>query len=199
MARFWPALALSLACVLTGAPVAAQETPDRPLRSPVLTLNFDLLISASQVGRRMAGDLEAERVLIDAENNRIAAELEAEEIALTQRRDIMSAADFRAAARVFDERVQQIRSERRALELTLVQRRDSLRQTFDAAALPILSEIMREAGAVALLDGRTLVLAVDQIDVTRLAIARMDAAYPDGQLPDPEQDAEEAADPIPQE
>lgn len=192
MARSRPWLAAVLACALAAGAVSAQDQPEPPVRGPVLTLNFDLLISGSQVGRRMAGDLEAERIEIEVENKRIAGALEAEEIALTQKRDTMSAADFRAAARLFDEKVQEIRAARGALELELVQRRDSLRQTFDAAALPILSEIMREAGAGVILDARSVILSVDQIDVTRFAIARLDAAYPDGRLPLPEGGAESA-------
>lgn len=193
MGRARRSLSLAFALAVAMLPVSAQEMPERPVRSPVLTLNYDLFISASQVGRRMSGDLEAERIILEAENKRIAAELEAEEIVLTRQRETMPAADFRAAARRFDEKVQQIRTARRGLDQELAQRRDTLRQAFDAVALPVLSEIMREAGAGVIVDGRSVVLSVDQIDITRLAIARLDIVYPDGRIDTDAKDT--AADP----
>ena len=190
------ALAVVAAAGLAAAPATAQEQPDRPPRSPVLTLNYDVLIAASSLGQRLSGDLEAERIVIDADNRRIAEELEAEEVALTEQRDGMTPEAFRAAARAFDEKVQNIRAERRALELELAQRRDTLRQEFDRLALPVLSDIMREAGAGVLMDARSVVLSVEQIDVTRLAIARIDAAYPGGLVPDTDEPAEAPAAPV---
>lgn len=178
-AGLWPvrglALALSVALALATGEARAQASADAPLRSPILTINLDQLIAGSELGRRMGAELEAERIMLEAENTRLAEELEAEEIALTNRRDTMPAEEFRAAARAFDEKVQRIRAERRALDLELAQRRDALQGEFEARALPVLAELMRAAGAGVILDSRSTVLSADQIDITRLAITRLDA------------------------
>lgn len=169
------ALAAWLALI---APVHAQALSEgeQVFRSPVLSINYDRFFSGSRLGREMVGQLEAERVMMEAENRRIEAELEAEEIALTEARETMEPAAFREAARAFDEKVQRIRGERRQLALELSQQGDALRNQFDDAALPILTDIVREANAVVVVDSRSVVLTLEVIDITRLAIQRMDAA-----------------------
>ncbi len=174
--RLWAACLaalLTLAAPLTAQPLSEGEPV---IRSPILSINYDRFFAGSALGRQMVADLEAERIMLEADNRRIESELEAEEVDLTAARDEMLPEDFRAAASAFDEKVQKIRAERRQLALELTQKSDALRQQFDEAALPVLTRIVREAGAVVVVDSRSVVLTLDAIDITDLAIARLDAA-----------------------
>lgn len=147
------------------------------IRSPVLTLNYEQFIAGSQMGQQMSANYEAERARLEAANAEIASQLEAEELALTKARDTMQPDAFRKAASDFDEKVQKIRQERRDAETILARKRDDLRSRFEQAAVPVLSALMREAGAAVILEVRSTVLSLEQVDITDLAIQRLDAAF----------------------
>jgi len=147
------------------------------IRSPVLTLNYEQFIAGSQMGQQMSANYEAECARLEAANAEIASQLEAEELALTKARDTMQPDAFRKAASDFDEKVQKIRQERRDAETILARKRDDLRSRFEQAAVPVLSALMREAGAAVILEVRSTVLSLEQVDITDLAIQRLDAAF----------------------
>lgn len=174
-------VALGAALGVVGAGLAQAQTAraDAPavIRSPVLTLNYEQFIAGSRMGRQMSADYEAERARLEAANAEIASQLEAEELALTKARDTMQADAFRKAASAFDEKVQKIRQERRDAESILARKRDDLRSRFEQAAVPVLSALMREAGAAVILEVRSTVLSLEQVDITDLAIQRLDDAF----------------------
>lgn len=177
-------------CLAGGAQAQAQSQSQAPaqaqtaraevqavIRSPVLTLNYEQFIAGSQMGQQMSANYEAERARLEAANAEIASQLEAEELALTKARDTMQPDAFRKAASDFDEKVQKIRQERRDAETILARKRDDLRSRFEQAAVPVLSALMREAGAAVILEVRSTVLSLEQVDITDLAIQRLDAAF----------------------
>ena len=174
-------VALGAALCVVGAGQAQAQTAraDAPavIRSPVLTLNYEQFIAGSRMGQQMSADYEAERARLEAANAEIASQLEAEELALTKARDTMQADAFRKAASAFDEKVQKIRQERRDAETILARKRDDLRIRFEQAAVPVLSALMREAGAAVILEVRSTVLSLEQVDITDLAIQRLDDAF----------------------
>lgn len=173
------ALGAALGVVGAGQAQAQTARADAPavIRSPVLTLNYEQFIAGSRMGQQMSADYEAERARLEAANAEIASQLEAEELALTKARDTMQADAFRKAASAFDEKVQKIRQERRDAESILARKRDDLRSRFEQAAVPVLSALMREAGAAVILEVRSTVLSLEQVDITDLAIQRLDDAF----------------------
>ncbi|MFN6978121.1 MAG: OmpH family outer membrane protein, partial [Gemmobacter sp.] len=68
----------------------------------------------------------------------------------------------------------------------LARRREAERQRFFEAALPVLGQLARDAGAVAILTDQAIVLSFDRIDITDAAIARLDAVLGTGEGPAPE-------------
>lgn len=168
---------------LAAAPVLAQEAAPRTLgqvQSAVLTIDTERLFNDSAFGRRIAEELRAATDALGAENRGIEAQLTAEEQDLTERRPGMEPEAFRAEADAFDARVQTIRSEQDAKERALQDRVTEGRDTFLAAAAPVLGEIMQGAGASVILDRRSVFLALGAVDVTDAAIAAIDAAIGDG-------------------
>jgi len=180
-------VAFGAALCLAGGAQAQSQSPARAqtaraevqavIRSPVLTLNYEQFIAGSQMGQQISANYEAERARLEAANAEIASQLEAEELALTKARDTMQPDAFRKAASNFDEKVQKIRLERRDAETILARKRDDLRSRFEQAAVPVLSALMREAGAAVILEVRSTVLSLEQVDITDLAIQRLDAAF----------------------
>lgn len=173
----------ALAALALGAagPVRAQSAgPGTQVRSPVLVIDSDVLYRDSAFGRRVLADVEAERTALAAENRQIEADLTAEERDLTERRATLDPATFRDLADAFDEKVRAIRREQdakaRALSLAL----EDSRGAFLTAAAPVLEAMMREAGAAVVLERRSVFLSLNLIDITRDAVARIDAELGDG-------------------
>ena len=178
-------LAAALLAVLLSEPAAAQTTPAAPSvqPSPVLTLDQDRLFQASAYGQRVAREIDAAATALTAENREIEAQLATEEKDLTTRRAAMTAAEFRPLADAFDAKVVAIRGAQEGKLVALNGRRDLERQAFYQAAAPVLGDLVRDAGAVAILDARAVFLSADRIDVTDEAIVRVDRLLGAGPLP----------------
>jgi Skp family chaperone for outer membrane proteins len=163
------------------APLAGAAQQLGLAQSPILTIESDRFFAESQFGRRIAAEIEAESIVLSAENRRIEAELMAEERDLTERRASMDPEAFRALADGFDARVQEIRRTQDAKARALNQRRDASRVAFLQAAVPVLETLMREAGAGVVLERASVFISANATDITDEAVARIDAAIGDGQ------------------
>jgi len=165
-------------------PIAAQQDTTLSntgvVQSLILTIAPERLYTESAFGARITREIEEEGAAIAAENRRIEAELTAEERELTELRDTLDPADFRERANAFDEKVQQLRREQDEKARTLGQRSEEARRALLSAAQPVLSQLMLESGAVAVLDRRAVLLSADTVDITDQAIARVNARYGDG-------------------
>lgn len=185
---------VALLCSLA-LPAAAQETPapPNPPSSPVLTIDRERLFSESTFGKASIAGIEANIRALQTENQKIEADLEAEEKSLTERRKDMTADEFRVLAQAFDAKVQGIRSARDAKGRELVAQQDAARQKFLEAAVPLLARIMAEQGAVVIIDRSAIILSFDRVDITDLAIARIDAELGDADPANPAPASESAA------
>ncbi len=166
------------------APVAAD---------PVLTIDQERLFAGSAFGRAALARQDADEASLVAENRKIESALEEEERNLTAQRETLPVDEFRKLAAEFDTKVEEIRAAQDAKSRNLTQQRDAERQRFLQAAVPVIGQLMRDMGAVAILDKQAIFLSFERIDITDAAIVRLDAALGDGsKLPVP------APDPAPQ-
>lgn len=167
-----PSAAAQTAETSTSQPTAAPNNMSSVF--PVVIVNRSAVLEASAPARALAQverDLQAK---VQAENDRVRAELEAEERELTGLRETLDAAAFEARTRDFDRRVRAERrraQERGALLLRFMQdARAAL-----ASALPrVLEALRRDLGAAVVLDAGAVVAADPSLDVTAAAIARYD-------------------------
>ncbi len=143
--------------------------------SPVLTIDRDRLLAETQSGSETIAELERLAQALAAENAEIESALIAEESALTEQRATLPSEEFRQLADAFDERVQQLRAEQDEKARQLNRQREEAPTQFFNEVAPILSEIVREKGAVVVIDLRDVFLSVRGIDITDEAIARINA------------------------
>ncbi|MCG7626380.1 OmpH family outer membrane protein [Epibacterium sp. MM17-32] len=158
-------------------------SPEQNLGVPsslLLTIHSDRLFSESAYGKRVAQEMEGRSAVLMAENRRIEAELRAEELDLAERRSTTDPEAFRALAEAFDQKVQETRRTQEAKFLEITNAREEARREFRQTSIPILERIMTETGAAAILEQSTVLLSAEAIDVTDLAIARVDAILGDG-------------------
>ena len=155
----WRVLALCV-CLLAG-PASAQDVAPAP---PILTLDQERLYSASLFAERVRDTLDARSRVLAAENRRIEATLRGEERQLTEDRATM---------------------ERQAEEAAAAAKR----ARFFQLAFPVLFELVQETGALAILNQNAVILSLRSIDVTELAIERVNAeigaAPPPPETPEP--------------
>lgn len=175
--------ALVLAAMGPGC-AAAQDTAQAPRRiqSPVLTIDVERLFAETLFGQRVNEDLRRRGAALQAENERLTAELTARERSLTERRPTMDPEAFRAEADAFDADVQRIRAEQDAKEAALQAAFDEERQRFLAAVTPVLVRLMIERGAVVVIERRDVFLSVGLVDITDDAVAAIDAEMGDGRV-----------------
>ncbi|MFD0978567.1 OmpH family outer membrane protein [Tropicimonas aquimaris] len=173
------ALVAATVLSLCGQLAIAQQAADI-FETPVLTLDQDRLFSDTLYGKRVLAELEQVSSELAELNREISAQLTAEEQRLTEQRQTMSPEQFRPLADAFDAKVVQLRDEQDARIRDLQRRRELERRVFMQRVIPVLSELVREVGAVAILDERAVILSADQIDVTESAIARIDSLVGDG-------------------
>lgn len=184
------ALGLCAAALLVG-PVVGQDsadsnlfgTPVNPVQgaaSPIVTLDRERLFAGSQFGQRLTSEIEAASRELAAENRRIEGELIEEERALTDQRATLTPEEFRPLADAFDKKVEAIRDEQDGKSRELNRRLEEERQTFFRAALPVLGALVRDSGAVAILNAEAVFLSFQQLDITDRAIARIDEVLGDG-------------------
>ncbi|HQU67450.1 MAG TPA: OmpH family outer membrane protein [Albidovulum sp.] len=180
---------LAAALFAGAAPLFAQTASPSPPASAILTINQDRLYSESAWGKRAAKHLTDISAALAAENRDLEAKLVSEEKALTNARPTMDPEAFRKAADAFDARVVELRSAQDAKGRAIGRISDAERQRFYAAALPVMGEVLRERGAVVVLDSRAIFVSADSIDVTDDMIASIDAKLGAG---------EDATDPAPE-
>ena len=197
--KAWAARCLRAAlCValLAGLPVIASAQEIGTVQSQILVLDTERFFGSSQAGQRITEVYQAERDRLIASNRKIEAELRAEEQALTEMRPTVTPAEFRDLADAFDAKVRGIRQDNEREALDLERRREVAPLQLMRVAEPVLVQIMRDTGAIVILDHRQVLLRADVIDITDLAIQRVDVAIGDGTAPGT--DDEDVADPAPE-
>lgn len=166
---------LGLGCLAALTNPAAGQDADAPFRSPIVTIDQERLFTDSQAGQALVETLEAATADLAAENRRIEAELITEERELTERRAELPPEEFRALAEAFDEKVVAIRRAQDNKARALSQRREADQQAFYRQALPLVAEIVRDRGAVVVLERGAVILSAEQVDITDAAIEVIDA------------------------
>ncbi|MDD9976568.1 MAG: OmpH family outer membrane protein [Boseongicola sp.] len=159
---------LSIAATITQAQEQSINIPP-----PVLTIDQDRLLSETRLGERLNTELEAQAAILAEENARIEGELIKRERELTELRPTLEPEEFQALADAFDADVQRIRSEQDDKARALTASRDQARQVFLNEAAQIISSIVRERGALVVLDRRDVFLSAESIDITDEAISRI--------------------------
>ncbi|MCC5999281.1 MAG: OmpH family outer membrane protein [Pararhodobacter sp.] len=187
--------AILLAGALLGAPaisVAQEGGGQSGTPIPIAVLDEDRFLRESQLGQQVLAGIRAAEEALEAENEEISDQLAEEERALTAARARLAPEVFRTRADAFAERVEAIRAERRARSEELARFSETEAQRFFEAAFPVLVELMNDEGIVAILKPDALIIALDFVDITSRAIARLDAILQDRPAPlPPAEDAEQ--------
>ncbi|WP_104019030.1 OmpH family outer membrane protein [Roseovarius nitratireducens] len=176
-------LATFLALFWGGADAPARAQQLGVVQSDVLVIDIERLLEETAYGQKLQAGIEAERDALIARNDRVAAELEAEEQKLTELRATTPPDEFREMADAFDTKVTQLRRESERLSRELERQRDLAPVQFMRVVQPVLGEILNEADAVALLDVRSVILRAEVADVTDIAVSRIDARIGEGPEP----------------
>ena len=180
---------LAMALLAGVAPALAQTDAPQPPASAILTIDQDRLYNESAWGKRASRHLADISASLAAENRDLEAKLVIEEKELSDDRPKMDPEVFRKAADAFDTRVVALRRAQDAKGRAIGRIAEAERKAFYAAALPVMGEVLRERGAVVVLDSRAIFVSAESIDVTDDMIASIDTKIGAG---------ENAADPAPE-
>ena len=156
----------------------AQQTQQR-----IFSLSQERLFSQSVFGQRVQADLGRMSGEIAAENRRIEEELKVEEQDLTDRRASLEPGEFRVLADAFDKKVETIRMAQTQKSVDLNAFAEAEQQRFFSSVFPVLVDLAQELSATAILDERSTIIASEQMDITGIAVQRVDSALGDGIAP----------------
>ncbi|WP_176715463.1 OmpH family outer membrane protein [Thioclava sp. SK-1] len=190
-------LASVLLAVSSAGGAAAQDTVSRmgspagatgtvgAVQTPVLTVDWEQLYQQSAWAQRVRQEVAEQSAALNAENDKIAADLVEEERSLTERRASMTPENFRAAAQAFDEKATTIRTAQKNKAQALNRNFDAERQAFLQQVLPLLDRLLLARGAYAVLDRRAVVHARAEVDVTSELADLVDAELGNGAVTPP--------------
>lgn len=175
--------AILLLALMPGGLAAQGDAPLAPpdggastsVMSPVLIVDPDRLFSGSDLGRKLNASLDASARALAAENREIELQLEAEERDLAEQRASLTPEEFRTLADDFDRRVSELRDTQAQKAQLLDRQRNENRLRFLQLVAPLLAQMMRDAGAVVILNRGDVFLSASSIDITDAAIARINA------------------------
>lgn len=166
------ALALCGGATLGLTQSAAAQGLDRgSVISPVLTIDSERLFLESDFGRRVAAQAEVRGNELSAENRKIEADLEKEELDLTEKRATLTPEEFRDLADAFDVKVQDTRAAQTAKGRAINEELERARAVFLDAAGPVLERLMRDSGAAVILERRSVFVSAAAVEITDDAIA----------------------------
>lgn len=180
MVRRFSVVALILMIGLAGSSFAQ---PIAVPQSPVLVLDADRLFERSAFAQRARQAIRERQTALDAEFADIAAELEAEEQDLTEQRATLPSDEFRNLADAFNTKVLRFRERQETESRRLNEEYEKERLRFFSVLAPVLEAMMREAGAAVIVDARDVLIHVNAVDITELAIAEVDRVVGDGSEP----------------
>ena len=189
-------LLCSLGVVMALAVPGGAQDASGIVQAPILMMDRDRLFAETLYGRAVEAQFQADSETLIAENLRLEQALEEEERALTDKRASLPADEFQSLATAFDQKTEAIRAAQDQKSRAITSKREQDQQRFLQAAIPVLGDLMREAGAVAIFDQNTVILSLRGVDITDAAIDRIDAVLGDGSGPAIPQQAP-AADPAP--
>ena len=159
------------------APAAqpGQRTSEPKLVFPVLVFDRARVLNQSQVGAALEAEIDDARAALLTENDQIYADLEAEEQEISDAKPTMTEADFRARAQAFDEKVTQVRQrqDEKAGEIQTLY--DDGLAEIEQQMNTILAQIARDLGAVVVFERNQVYLMNGAIDISRIAIEKLDA------------------------
>ncbi len=158
-----------VAGLIAGLPATAQDN-----HTSIVVVDLNRLVNETEMGAMLFAEIEDRGLELQAENDRIFAELRSEEQSLAALRPSMSVEDFQVAANGFDARVQQIRTQQDEKQRAYEQMRATGSERIVQSALPILNEIMTRRGADVVLQTGVVIVARPQVDITDEAIVMLD-------------------------
>jgi Skp family chaperone for outer membrane proteins len=155
------------------------QTGNMP-RTSVIIIDKQRVLSETLYGRRLASELRQMEQLQIADNKRLLQELELEEASLTKQRSSMNADEFRVLAANFDEKVQLISDQQQAKNQRRMEQRRKDQMILMSATGPVFETLMRDTGADVIIEQRYAFVWNDAINLTDVAIERIDALLGDG-------------------
>ncbi|WP_208348383.1 OmpH family outer membrane protein [Pseudaestuariivita rosea] len=169
-------------CVWLGAAAlaTAQDAPPQLPLGSILVVDLDQLYNGTRYGQRLQQIIASERAALLSENRTKEREFETQELLLTQQRDAMLPEEFRELATQFDQNVRRVRREQDAKQAALLRQNELFRVRFNEQINPILTDVVTELGGAVLLNRSATITYATEVDITEIAIDRIDAAIGDG-------------------
>ena len=157
---------------------AEESSKNNLLASSILVLSQDDLFQKSNPGKEIMKIFEEKQTALFLEAREIEQKFILEERDLTEKRLDLKPEEFQLLADEFDQRVEAIRKFRAEKDRSLQKNFNLWKKNFVQLVLPLVRNIMRESGAVAVLDTGSRGFVYDQkIDITQRLIFKLNEEF----------------------
>jgi len=170
------ALGLVASGLIAGA--APAQPAQAPTATPVLVVDLDRVLRDSAPAVEQRALEVAERRALREKLDGMKRALEQEEAELVVLRDTLPKAAFDKRVTDFDQRVRAARRTAQEDAAALQARIAAAQAALQQAAQPLMEAMMRERGAVLVIDHKTALAVAPAFDATDALIARLDAMQP---------------------
>ena len=170
------ALGLVASGLIAGA--APAQPAQAPTATPVLVVDLDRVLRDSAPAVEQRALEVAERRALREKLDGMKRALEQEEAELVVLRDTLPKAAFDKRVTDFDQRVRAARRTAQEDAAALQARIAAAQAALQQAAQPLMEAMMRERGAVLVIDRKTALAVAPAFDATDALIARLDAMQP---------------------
>jgi len=161
--------------VVAPAPVAGAVDPNAPR---IVVIDRNAILSLSEAGKAMMADAQALSTAADREFQAQANALQSEAAALQQELAILAPEVRAEREREFNNRQNNLQNRVQTRQTQIQNGFAIAGQQLDQALAPILQQILVERGANLLVDRDAVILAAIDVDVTPLAIQRLNEVLP---------------------
>ncbi len=169
--------AIAFALFLVGVPANAQSVPQIEPVS-IAVIDFKRVLHQSKAAEAVRAQIDAQRKAYQQEFDDLERTMRQEEQKLQQQRAILAQDAFQARAKDFQDRVasaqRDVQVKRRALNAAF----DQAMNEISKVLISIVADLAKEANVGAILDNNNIVLADKKLDISDIALARLDAKQP---------------------
>ena len=164
---------LSISFIFFSSFSFGQSYPLYKKLSSIAVLDQDSLFADSIWGKNILSQIEMRVSILATENRSIEKILEDEELALTEKRKLISNLEFDVLSFEFDAKVKRIRLEQAKKQSDINIFLNQKRKLFFEKITPILTIFIDELGVEVLLNKDTVALASSGSDITKAAILKI--------------------------
>lgn len=176
------ALTVMVAALLSDGRIreaVAAEGPGTLEPVPIAVIDFRLVLSQSEAAQKIRAAVEARRAVHREALDKLEKELQAEQQALAEQRQLMTAEAFQQRVQDLQERARRAQHEAQQVKARLQRAFETAMQRVQQELYAVCAALAQETGAGVVLFRNAIVVAVKTLEISQVALDRLNQQLPE--------------------